>query len=381
MPEIITGIRSGAVINVSRKVVDMSDRIALLEPSAAPLTVLIKRLNKKVAINYHYNWLEDELMPRIVTSSTAYDSTATTIVLTTGHGEYCIARNLLVVPRTGETMLVSTVSTDTLTVVRSWGAAPAAPINALEELMIIGVVVPQALETTISLKSTKTVTVSNYTQIFRTPLGVAGTLEACELYGGNDRAYQRLKKGIEHLEQIERAFLYGEKRVEVVGGHHRTTTGGAREFIITRIKDFGEYATSSEFHLWLKDLFRYGSTQKAFMCSPLWLSAISEWAMGKIHMTPTEKTFGIAVANYVTPHGTLALIKNNVLEGATYSGYAFAFDVTNLAYRYLSGRDTVLKTNIQSPEADLLKDEYLSEVGFELRLEKTHGIAKGITSI
>jgi len=381
MPTIITGVRGGLNINQDKRIVDMSDKIALLEPSASPLVILTKRLNKKIAVNYVYSWLEDELMNRIVSTSTSYDASATSIVLNSGEGSRVIVSNILVVPRTGETMLVTGISTDTLTVIRSWGAVSATALNANEEMMIIGTAIEQSAPTAPTLKSTKTVTVTNYTQIFKTPLGVSGTLDACELYGGNDRAFQRLKKGIEHLEQIERAFLYGEKVLDASGTHHKSTTGGAREFIVTKLKDFGVYATSNEFHLFLKDIFRYGSTQKVAMCSPLWLSAISEWAMGKIQVVPTDKTFGIAVSTYNCPHGTLALIKNNVLEGSTYGGYMFIFDVMNLAYRYLRGRDTVLQTNIHDNQEDAYKDMYLSEVGFECKLEKTHGIGKGISSI
>lgn len=44
----------------NQKVLDMSDRIYLLEPQAAPLYVLVSRLNKRVAINTTVQWLEDE---------------------------------------------------------------------------------------------------------------------------------------------------------------------------------------------------------------------------------------------------------------------------------------------------------------------------------
>jgi hypothetical protein len=51
-----------------------------------------------------------------------------------------------------------------------------------------------------------------------------------------------------------------------------------------------------------------------------------------------------------------------------------------IAYRPLAGRDTTLKTNIQNNDVDGWMDEYLTEAGLEVRLEKTHAILKGVTS-
>jgi len=38
-------------LNQSQRVIDISDKIYLLEPNAAPLYVLVSKLNKRVTIN------------------------------------------------------------------------------------------------------------------------------------------------------------------------------------------------------------------------------------------------------------------------------------------------------------------------------------------
>lgn len=60
MPTMITGTRNTHNILAAKRVVDMSNEIALLEPNAAPLTVLMKRIDgkKKTAINPKYNWIK-----------------------------------------------------------------------------------------------------------------------------------------------------------------------------------------------------------------------------------------------------------------------------------------------------------------------------------
>ena len=72
------------------------------------------------------------------------------------------------------------------------------------------------------------------------------------------------------------------------------------------------------------------------------------------------------------------LVKHRLLENI-YDGYALGLDLKNLWYRPLQGRDTVLKTNIQANDEDGEKDEYITEAGLQLNLEKTHAVMYGCT--
>lgn len=60
MTTMIAGATGSQNILGDQKVLDMSDRIYLLEPQAAPLYVLVSRLNKRVAINTASMWCFDE---------------------------------------------------------------------------------------------------------------------------------------------------------------------------------------------------------------------------------------------------------------------------------------------------------------------------------
>jgi hypothetical protein len=73
------------------------------------------------------------------------------------------------------------------------------------------------------------------------------------------------------------------------------------------------------------------------------------------------------------------IVKQPLFEGAVYGGYAAAIDMANVGYRYLNGRDTSLKTNIQANDVDGRRDEYLTEAGLEVKLPKTHGLLTGVT--
>jgi len=45
-----------------------------------------------------------------------------------------------------------------------------------------------------------------------------------------------------------------------------------------------------------------------------------------------------------------------------YAGYAFLLDPESFRYRYMKGRDTQLKLNVQAPDADAEIDEYSAKL-------------------
>jgi hypothetical protein len=213
-----------------------------------------------------------------------------------------------------------------------------------------------------------------------------------ELYGGADRPYQRKKKGIELMRDLERAFLFGEPLQDAdtrdtSQTHARRTSGGIFHFISTNATAAGGALTESEFEGFLRSVFRYGSNTRYLFCSPLVVSVISLWAQGKLQMFPKDKTYGIAISQYLSPHGTVNLVKEILLENAGgvsstsyYAGYAAAVELEDVVYRYLQNRDVQFETEIQHPADDFYKDQYICEVGMEFHNEQKHGELTGVTS-
>ncbi len=94
----------------------------------------------------------------------------------------------------------------------------------------------------------------------------------------------------------------------------------------------------------------------------------------------------MAITQYLSPHGTVNLIKDVALEHAGavsntsyYGGYAFAIELEDVVYRFLQNRDIQMETDIQHPGDDSLKDQYIAEVGCEFHNEKKHGRLTGVT--
>jgi hypothetical protein len=361
----------------------MANRILLLEPNAAPLTVLLSHLDKSSVFNPEFKVQKDVLHPitNAINSATGY--TASDTVLKVDQEEYFKVTDLVLIPRLDEVVKVTAVSaTDsTITVTRDFaGASANAALVNNDPLMILSDAADEGADVG-SGKSTLMTSDTNYTQIFRTPFELTGTLIASDLYGGPDLPYQARKKGIEHLRKMNLAAYFGQKKQVVTGTTPVRVTGGIDEHITTNETDVGGNLTNLELVSFIRPIFRYGeSTSRTLFMSREVADAISLLALPRVEATPATKTFGIALDSWVSPHGRLNFVVENLLsEVATINERAYAIDLTQYGYRWLQGRDTMLKTNVQNPGVDGRKDEYITEAGFARGREESSGRLKGVT--
>jgi hypothetical protein len=383
----VTGARGTGNVSQSTRKVDMKAQILLLEPSAAPLTVLSARLNTDGAVNPEFSWQEDRSEPRFdaINNGAGYASGATSVVV--DNGAYFAAQDLVKVSRTGEVFRVVAITPpNTLsTIVRGVGSGAAAIVDN-DELIIIGSAQPEG-DTSKPARSSNPTKVTNYTQIHRTPWESTETLRSSDTFTRPpDWNHQANKAGIEHKKSWEYIFFHGRPSEDLTGSQPRRTTGGVFYFITTNRTDAAGQLTESEFFGGLSPMFRYGSETKVAFASRLAVDVLNTFPRGKLELVQSDNdtTYGLRVMRYVSPHGTLNVITHNLLEGQVFGGYIVILDMDQVARRPLSGgvgsRDTHIRENIQAPDADTRKDEYLTEVGLEFGQEKTHGIFSGITS-
>lgn len=376
----ITAVRTTGNLDAIRRVVDVSKKIDVLEPDSAPLTLLTKKMDKRVAINPEFNWMEEASLVKndAINAVAGYADDAVEMIV--DNGALFRAGDVVKVLRTGEQMLVSSVATHTLTVVRAWGTTAAAAIVNNDPVLIVGNANAEHA-TKRGMKIGDITKKTNYTQIFRTPFGISRTADKSDTNGKNDLAHQRMMQLIEHQKEIERAFWFGEPKEDITGATPRRATGGIDYFITTNATDAGGGLTEAEFDGFLRTGFRYGSKTKWLFAAPIVVAAISFWAKGKVQLQNDAKTYGINISKYQTPFGVVNIVTMNLFTEVTlYSGYAYLIDMDCLAYRYIADSDTKLKTNIQDNSADGQEDEYLTECGLEFSQEKKCGLLYNVTS-
>lgn len=366
-------------ILANRIEVDMSDKIGFLEPSANPLVVLTKKINTKACSSPKFEWMDNDVDVRWAQSVGVVALNATTVEVKTGEGINFTPGDLIKVAKNGEVMQVTAVTGDELTVVRNIGeiTSTAAALAANDKILIVGNASMQGS----GAPAENIVGVTpyfNYTQIFKTAFSVTNTLEATGLYGMKELARLRKMAGIRHAKSMEYAFLFGGKSLSSGGAQNVTTTEG----IITSLKDCSNndtktFATAalSDLMKFCENIFHYGGMERTCLCSPDVLSWFATQAGEKLHLIQSamDKTYGLNITKYMTPHGVLNLVLHPLLTNG-YTGYLIALDLNDVSYRPLTGRDTKLKTNVQLPDEDGQRDLYITEAGIQLDMILKHGI-------
>jgi len=381
-----TGTRGTA--SLSARKYDVADVISLLDVNRYPILAILtnagkdpvtkqgKALKKKETTDPEFKWYEDTFGKReatVAASQTLDPDAGGNFDVTTGEGAYFQAGDVILISEQKWVFEVTAVSNDTLTVGAEIGGATGSATDISgNKVWIIGNVNEEGAGLR-DIKSTTPTEKVGYCQIFRTPFGVTETARKTEtLIRENDFDYQRRKKGIEHMVDIERAFLFSKKHKDTSGTHPKRFTEGILNVISTYAT--ANVDTEAEFETWLEDVFAHGNTEKYLFASAAVVSMINGWAKSKIQMVSKEKTYGIQILRYVSPHGTLNIIKHPLLTGTPYGNYAIALDMECLTYRYLKDRDTKLLTNRQNPGDDERVDEYLTECGLMMEQEERHAI-------
>jgi len=383
-----TGTRDTS--NLTARRYDVSGVITLLDVDQFPLLAILtnagkdivtnkgKAMKKEVATDSEFKWYEDAFGTRTITSTTGQtgksNAGAITLVLASDNGAFVSVGDVVYIPSLKYMYEVTGVSTDTLTLTAERGGDTTGSLDLSSlTIWIIGNANAEGAGLR-TLKGTAPTEKVGYTQIFRTPFGVTETSKnTTTLIKENDLDYQRRKKGIEHATDIERSFFFGKLKKDTTGTHPKRYTQG----IINAISTYASanVDTEAEFDAFLENAFAHGSPEKYAFCSPTFLSQIDQWAKNKLQVMQNANTYGVRILQYVTPHGTLNLIKHKLLTGTPFGNYIVVTDMVNLTYKYLQNRDSKLLTNRQSPGDDELVEEYLTECGLKIALESTHAVA------
>jgi len=386
---LISGDLATDTIASGQKVVDMDDRISELEPNNAPFVHLLRKLNKKGAINPEVRWLEQVSMPRFDTFSASATSAATALGVT--NAAYFRVGDGVRITETGEFIQITGVSASSIGANRGIGGTTAASATSAAGLYIVN----NANAEGASLRTIKTVKLTqqnNYCQIIRTPFGVTGTEMATKMYGqyANDRVRLQRVQGLEHERAIEATLFWGAKKEDVTtSGAPVRFAGGMFEYISTNVTNVAGTLTRASFETFLRSGFRYGSEEKWLFVSPLvnaaldgfaWNSAASSNGSSWQQYTTDVPagSIGVQIKKYYSSQGTVNIVlKRHWNDNADLRGAAFLVDLPNVTLRTL--RDTKLLMDRQAPDADKVEDEYLSELTLEVQQESKHAYMKGVT--
>jgi hypothetical protein len=365
---------------------DVAQAVAELEPSSAPLTVLTNRLNSRPTHNVKFNWWEEELEIRIAAVEGAVTSNATTVNVEAGQGTRFAPNNLVLNTATGELFRVSSVATDALTVVRGVGASGSGiAMSDADELLVVSIAMEEGADWA-AARSKNPVEKTNYTQIFETPYESTGSLiHADQWTKPHDFDRKARIAGIEHAKDHEYAAWHGKAETVAGTSHPRRSTGGFFSFVTTNVVDTGGGTTEAEFFAGLSGIFRYcsGERVKWGFGARIPVDILNSFPRGKLQIQQGEKTYGLRVMRYISPHGDLNLVTHWLFgDTSKFNKYIAILDMGNVAKRYLANDNGSRDTHTEDTPntGDRTKKVLLTECGFEFKLDKTHGYFNNINA-
>jgi hypothetical protein len=385
----IQGLRGTGQFGVDFRPTSYRELFTLIEPNGtAPLNALLSMANSESTDDPKFLHFRDEMPARVLTTNASALVGDTTITVTNiADNAFVVPGTLLLNTRTNEILRASATtvaSTTTITnMTRGASGSTAAAMNSADKLVIVGYADAEGTGKPTSVSFDPT-TDYNYTQIFKTGVGLTNTQKATYLRTG-DKEQEMITKGLKlHMSDIERAMFWG-KRFEENGSTNqpRRYTGGLFN-MITNVTDAASgFATANtitenEFdRLLIENIFAWGGKQKLAICGPRVISNLQKIAKSRWQPTQVEGTYGVSMTGYSTFAGDLNVLMHPMFRQIPgFDSTMLILDLPYIKYRYMEGRDTSLKRDVQAPDADGTEHYYLTECGLELLQGRPHIVVK-----
>lgn len=238
--------------------------------------------------------------------------------------------------------------------------------------------------TVVSSNPTKFV---NKTQIFKTPYELTGTASETHFRTGDPLKNDQIRKSFTHSEKLEQAFFWGKvSEITGSGGQPERTMGGLRELVTSNETIFAADPTMDTFIAAISPVFDYeaggAGDERIVYCGNGALNylnkLVSTESSTRVQYNGIIDIYGQRLFTFRIPQGTIALKSHPLMNiHPIYTNSMFVVNPQGLVYRPLKNRDTKIQKNIQLPDADKKKDQWLTECSLELHYERTFAYIGG----
>lgn len=398
-PTVVTTTRAQTNFSTNREKLDFAEGIALLDPNENPFTLISMKMARGTSGNIKHSWLEDQLVPETDCLNNASNVSSSATGLIVDNVTRFAIGDLVMHNQTRESMLVTSVGTNYIGVVRDYGSsegwtARAAQIDDNDYLTKIGNAWEQGA-TLPTARSTVEVERYNYCQDQRTPFAMSEVAAAAAVHGEKDWPFQMRKAGIEHQRKLEYQNIWGMPYVGDKGiyasatGNTAPQTAGGIWYYMNRYADSARKVsqaeiTMAEFLSFIEAGFKYGSREKVMYCAPILRSALDFWGISKLNTFSEQSLFGIDVAKWVSSHGTIFFVTHKMLEEPGSDGaFNFLLDMQNIKWVTYSDIGSTRLRNLDPYAATgetSKKAEYETISCIEFKLPDTHAVLYGVTS-
>jgi len=395
----IAGLRGTGDWGADERPKNFRETILWLGPNgSAPLTALMAKMKKESTDDPEFSWWEEEQgITRVqLNDADAMASGDTAVVVDSGAlalvpGDVLMVEVDIATTYDNELVLVTAVADDTnFTIARGYGGTTAAAIADNTWFTRIGSSFGEGTNSPDSATNNPSKQ-TNFAQIFKTSYELTNTAKGTRTRTGDPKKNDKKRAMFKHSIALEQAFLFGKPNEDIdpSNGKPRRTTGGLLHFLAQAGRIHKYSAALTDINEWadnVYDVFDYtgegstGGDERLILCGNGAANALNKLAQsaGTVNYGEVVKVYGMNLTRLVLPQGTFFLKTHPLMnQHPVFTNSAFVIDPPGVRYRPF--RDTKPQDNIQAPDADTDKGQWLSEVGCEFNHLKTmkflHNIA------
>lgn len=404
-PSVFVDAKESGDVSANDEVLSIAPELKYLSNDKNALAVFTNSLPSQDVDNSIFYWQKSEIIPNNGTTgasaaSAASGATADLDLSGDTTASYWTAGDILKFPATGHIYRVNgipstataagTVNCTCLSAVTSTIASGAhfrRIGNAFQEgSVLIGQASAATGTPTVNSLGSVESQSSNYTQTFRTGMGLTRREMKMKKYSGDSRTRARLEGTLKHTEEIENALWHGVSGTEANG---RTRTGGVLSFVPAGNKEAITTLTEDELDDFIRHRTRY--VQDAVM----WTSrfggqTVSQLARDaqRIQTPGTENKWGVAVTEYLAGVGEgVKFVQVHALEGipgstaapSTWDGYMALLPASGIELKKFGGCFMEMETDVHPKDYDGAVDGIKSDIGLEMPNDQHMGLITGIT--
>lgn len=375
---------------------DLDAEIHSLTPNVRPLATMLMHPSLKTgkAKGPLKEWLEDDILPRIVLAalgSTTGSDTATSIAVAAGYGSYFRKGDLVRNEATADLMLVTGVSTDTLTVTRGIGAGGTGVVfsTTTDTLVRVSNASRQG-DADIEVRMTVPARNYNYVQIFRYDWSVTWTAQKSQSQpdGLSDRfEYHGAQKQKELKRDLEQSLWVGKRDILTPSNQHpRGVMGGILSFISTNVKTITNSTNiaMADIETNLRAISQYSDDGDVVgFAAPFAMSAFNSFPLGTLSPTdPDIKKYGVQIRRWQGGGLEVPLVVkkdwDQLPKASPSLGGAIVW-VNMSKVRLHWFRELAFHDNQQDNDEHIRKGEWHCECTLQVANEQSHGLIRNIT--
>lgn len=360
----------------------IADAVFMIDWTEAPLLNILgfgtENVRKFELVNFpstRVEWIEDTMSPYTATVNEALDNSETGVDVATDQGAYFRQGDIVSVDN--EYMLVTSVSGDTLTVVRGYGGTTAASHSDQSTITLLTRAMPEASDA-VTGHTTTTTQPYNYSQIISEAAKASKTAIAIKKYGIADELDYQVGKLFANGGQagklaqfLQRTFYYG-KRVQRTASAYGSM-GGFSTFVTTNVTNLsGASLQRSDIHTKIRQIRDSGGMCTHLITGSWGLEKINAMYEGAIRTTRDETRGGSEITMVKTPHGEVEVVYDWMCP----AGYMYFVNQEKCGW--LPVRP--FEAGKIAEQGDYYLTDVVGEYTFALANEESHGLIYGFST-